>query len=49
MTAIWMGLTAVARSAEKGVLELTANRKLVDRMQDWLGLSPFARQNKRAK
>lgn len=46
MTAIWMGLTTVPRSAEKGVLDLTGNRALADRMQDWLGLSPCARQEK---
>ncbi|MBR9814339.1 helix-turn-helix transcriptional regulator [bacterium] len=47
MTAIWMGLTTVPRTAAKGQLDLTGDRALADRMQDWLGLSPFARQEKR--
>jgi hypothetical protein len=48
MTAIWTGLTTVPGSAEKGRLDLTGDRGLADRMQDWLGLSPFARQRKLA-
>lgn len=47
MTAIWMGLTTVSRSADDGDLDLTGNRDLARRMQDWLGLSPFAGERKR--
>ena len=42
LTAIWMGLTTIAREIESGELELTGNRNLVASMQEWLGLSPFA-------
>lgn len=48
MTAIWMGLTTVSKSAENGQLDLTGDRDLADAMQNWLGLSPFARQKKLA-
>ncbi|WP_299437388.1 helix-turn-helix domain-containing protein [uncultured Rhodospira sp.] len=47
MTAIWMGLTTVSRSADDGELDLTGDRDLARRMQDWLGLSPFAGERKR--
>jgi DNA-binding HxlR family transcriptional regulator len=42
MTAIWMGIETVreARAAEQ--LMLTGDRELIDTMERWLGLSPFA-------
>lgn len=46
MTAIWMGLTTVAKEA--GKVDLTGSRPLARRMQTWLGLSPFAVEAKRA-
>jgi len=45
MTAIWMGLTTVAK--EQAQIEFTGNRKIADSMQEWLGLSPFAVEAKR--
>ena len=45
MTAIWMGLTTVAKEAEK--ITLTGNRDIAGKMQTWLGLSPFAAEPKR--
>jgi DNA-binding HxlR family transcriptional regulator len=48
MTAIWMGLTTVPRSADEGRLALLGDRGLADQMQIWLGLSPFAQQEKLA-
>jgi len=47
MTAIWMGVTTVARETKDGRLELTGPRDLCNSMQQWLGLSPFAREKKR--
>lgn len=47
MTAIWMGATTVAREIEADRLELTGPRELCHSMQQWLGLSPFAREKKR--
>jgi len=46
MTAIWMGLTTVAK--ESGKVELTGDRDIASKMQTWLGLSPFAVERKRA-
>ena len=44
MTAIWMGLTTVAREARR--IEFAGAREIADTMQTWLGLSPFAVQEK---
>ena len=46
MTAIWMGLTTVAKEGDK--ITLTGNRDIAGKMQAWLGLSPFAAEPKRA-
>lgn len=46
MTAIWMGLTTVAKEKESVVL--TGDREIARNMQTWLGLSPFATAPKRA-
>jgi DNA-binding HxlR family transcriptional regulator len=46
MTAIWMGLTTVAKEREK--VTLTGNADIASKMQIWLGLSPFAAEPKRA-
>ena len=40
MTAIWMGLTTVQRSA--GLIAFDGDRGIAETMQQWLGLSPFA-------
>ena len=45
MTAIWMGLTTTGREAEK--IEYDGDLGIARSMQDWLGLSPFAVQEKR--
>lgn len=46
MTAIWMGVTTVSKEVKGGRLELTGSRELRDTMQQWLGLSPFAKEKK---
>jgi hypothetical protein len=45
MTAIWMGLTTIAKEREK--VALTGDREIANSMQTWLGLSPFATEQKR--
>jgi hypothetical protein len=40
MTSIWMGLTTVAKEAEK--FTFTGNREIASTMQTWLGLIPTA-------
>ena len=47
LTAIWMGLTTVARETESGELELSGDRRLIASMQEWLGLSVFAGEQPR--
>ncbi|MDZ7711155.1 MAG: helix-turn-helix domain-containing protein [Roseovarius sp.] len=44
MTAIWMGLDTVEKAVTGGRLDLTGPREIAARMQEWLGLSPFAQQ-----
>jgi DNA-binding HxlR family transcriptional regulator len=48
MTAIWMGLDTVRAAIAKRRLMLTGNRQLATAMQSWLGLSPFAKEQKLA-
>jgi DNA-binding HxlR family transcriptional regulator len=45
MTAIWMGFTTVKKESDK--VTLTGDRDIAEKMQSWLGLSPFAVEPKR--
>jgi DNA-binding HxlR family transcriptional regulator len=47
MTAIWMGMTSVAREMEAGHVELIGDPDIARSMQQWLGLSPFAKEKSR--
>jgi len=44
MTAIWMGLATM--ESERDRIELLGSRLVASTMQIWLGLSPFAVQQK---
>ncbi len=46
ITAIWMGLETVARAIEGGQLFIHGDVDIAANMQNWLGLSPFACENK---
>jgi DNA-binding HxlR family transcriptional regulator len=48
MTAIWMGLDTVRSAIASRRMMLTGDRQLADAMQSWLGLSPFAKEQKLA-
>jgi DNA-binding HxlR family transcriptional regulator len=48
MTAIWMGLDTVRAAIANRRMMLTGNRQLASAMQSWLGLSPFAKEQKLA-
>lgn len=48
MTAIWMGLATVRSEVAEGRLEIDGDPVLAASMQQWLGLSPFAREGKAA-
>ncbi len=47
MTGIWMGLTNVRAELDAGRLQLSGDKALARSMQQWLGLSVFAREKKR--
>jgi DNA-binding HxlR family transcriptional regulator len=47
MTAIWMGLTNVQAELDAGRIELSGDKTLARSMQQWLGLSPFAKEKNR--
>lgn len=47
MTSIWMGLTTVRAAVDDERLRLDGRADLRRSMQHWLGLSPFAREEKR--
>ena len=42
MTEIWMGISTVKSMVAKNRINLVGKRELEDKMQQWLGLSPFA-------
>jgi len=46
MTEIWMGLRTVQNAVDQDALRLVGPSVLIDNMQAWLGLSPFAVQKK---
>jgi DNA-binding HxlR family transcriptional regulator len=48
MTSIWMGLSTVQSEIEAGEIELIGDKNVAQSMQEWLGLSPFAKEKKRA-
>lgn len=48
MTAVWMGLTTVARETAAGTLAVDGDPVLARSLQQWLGLSPFAKVERRA-
>jgi hypothetical protein len=47
MTAVWMGVTTVAKEVEAGNIELIGALEFARSMQQWLGLSPFAKEKSR--
>lgn len=47
MTSIWMGLSTVKSEQETRNLTLDGDKHLAKQMQKWLGLSPFAGEQKR--
>ena len=47
MTSIWMGHSTVRSEASAGRIELIGDRGISQNMQQWLGLSPFAKERNR--
>jgi DNA-binding HxlR family transcriptional regulator len=48
MTAVWMGHSAIQREVQAGHIELIGDKAIARSMQQWLGLSPFAKEKNRA-
>ena len=47
LTAVWMGVTSIRKEIDTGQIELIGERSIADSMQQWLGLSPFAKETSR--
>jgi DNA-binding HxlR family transcriptional regulator len=47
MTSVWMGLATVKGEIDAGHIELIGDKALGRSMQQWLGLSPFAKEKSR--
>jgi DNA-binding HxlR family transcriptional regulator len=47
MTAVWMGMTTVKKEMAAGQIELIGDKQIAQSMQQWLGLSPFAKEKSR--
>lgn len=48
MTSVWMGHTTMRQEIEAGRIELVGDKAIAKSMQEWLGLSPFAKEKSRA-
>ena len=47
MTAIWMGHSTLQQETDAGQVELIGDKDIARSMQQWLGLSPFAKEKSR--
>lgn len=48
MTAVWMGVAKLRHEIDSGAIQLDGDPALAGAIQQWLGLSPFARQEAKA-
>ena len=44
LTAVWMGVRSLRQELEGGRVELLGDREVAHGLEQWLGLSPFARE-----
>jgi DNA-binding HxlR family transcriptional regulator len=47
MTAVWMGVSTVRKEIDAGQVELIGDQAIARSIQQWLGLSPFAKEKSR--
>jgi DNA-binding HxlR family transcriptional regulator len=47
MTAVWMGLSTMRKEIDAGQIDLIGDPEVANSMQQWLGLSPFAKEKNR--
>lgn len=48
MTAVWMGVARLRQELDTGAIEVDGDPALAGAIQQWLGLSPFAREQAKA-
>lgn len=46
MTSVWMGMSTLKSEIEAGNIVLTGDRAIARSMNEWLGLSPFAKERR---
>jgi hypothetical protein len=49
MTAVWMGTAAISVEIDKGQIALDGDPVIAGNVQTWLGLSPFAKENREGR
>ena len=47
MTAVWMGVTTINKEVDGDQLDIHGDKVIASAMQEWLGLSPFAKEKSR--
>jgi DNA-binding HxlR family transcriptional regulator len=47
MTSVWMGISTIKSEAASGALHIDGEPTIASAMQEWLGLSPFAKEKSR--
>lgn len=47
MTSVWMGVTTIKTEIDKHALDVQGDAAIAQHMQQWLGLSPFAKEKSR--
>ncbi len=47
MTSVWMGISTIKAESANGALDVSGEPAIASAMQEWLGLSPFAKEKSR--
>ena len=47
MTSVWMGVSTVKQEVAAQALDIQGDKKIAGAMEQWLGLSPFAKEKTR--
>jgi DNA-binding HxlR family transcriptional regulator len=47
MTSVWMGISTIKSESASGTLNISGDPAIASAMQEWLGLSPFAKEKSR--
>ncbi len=49
MTAVWMGISTLKAEVDAGKIQLTGDKQISGAMHQWLGLSPFAKEQRQVR